>query len=72
MLPGLWTLLLPVTVREPVSDIWRSYIAQRLLWDIGLNVAFMPSIVVRRSAGKDEENVFAELEAEQDLYLKDS
>ena len=30
---GLFTLLLPTTVTGRVSDIWRGYIAVRLLWD---------------------------------------
>jgi hypothetical protein len=25
-----------------VSDIWRSYVSQRLLWDVGYVVAFAP------------------------------
>ena len=28
-----------------VSDIWRSYISQRLLWDVGYRVAFAPPLV---------------------------
>lgn len=32
-------------VHGRVSDIWRSYISQRLLWDIGYRVAFAPPLV---------------------------
>jgi hypothetical protein len=32
-------------VHGRVSDIWRSYVAQRLLWDAGLRVAFSPPVV---------------------------
>ncbi|CAE7333569.1 STL1 [Symbiodinium pilosum] len=30
---AFWGLLLPVTVHGRVSDIWRAYLAQKLLWD---------------------------------------
>ena len=43
--PAFWSLLLPVSVHGRVSDIWRSYIGQRLLWDIGMNVAFIAPLV---------------------------
>lgn len=32
-------------VHGRVSDIWRSYMAQRLLWDVGYQVAFSPPMV---------------------------
>lgn len=32
-------------VHGRVSDIWRSYVAQRLLWDVGYNIAFAPPMV---------------------------
>lgn len=31
---AFWSLLLPVSVNGRVSDIWRSYISQKLLWDV--------------------------------------
>jgi hypothetical protein len=40
--PALWSLMLPVTVHGRVSDIWRSYIAQRLFWDVGVHLTFAP------------------------------
>lgn len=30
---SFWGLLLPVTVHGRVSDIWRAYLTQKLLWD---------------------------------------
>ena len=36
-----------VQVHGRVSDIWRSYIVQRLLWDVGYSVAFSPPLVVQ-------------------------
>jgi len=37
--------MLPITVHGCVSDIYRSYVAQRLLWDAGYAVAFSPPMV---------------------------
>ena len=37
---AFWSLLLPVTVHGRVSDIWRSYIAQPVLWGTGSHLAF--------------------------------
>jgi hypothetical protein len=34
-----------MTVHGRVSDIWRSYVSQRLLWDVGCVVAFAPPMV---------------------------
>ena len=44
--PSFWALLLPITVHDCVSDIWRSYFAQRLFWDVGLQVGFLPRPIV--------------------------
>ena len=44
---GLWATLLPRTVHGRVSDIWRSYIAQRLFWDAGLALAFVGAHVTQ-------------------------
>eukprot|EP00965_Chrysotila_dentata_P017280 573579-Pleurochrysis_carterae.AAC.1 len=38
---ALWALLLPTTVNSKVSDVWRSYAAQRIFWDIGLQLSFV-------------------------------
>ena len=42
---ALWGLLLPVSVHGRVSDIWRSYAWQRLLWGCELRVAFSAPLV---------------------------
>ena len=39
---AFWSLLLPTTVAFRVTDIWRGYWAQRLLWDVGANLIFCP------------------------------
>lgn len=65
--PGLWSLLLPVSVHGRVSDIWRSYIAQRLLWDAGKTIAFTPPRVTQF---RNPHNPLADMKAEEDLYYK--
>ena len=64
---ALWALLLPVTVHGRVSDIWRSYFAQRLLWDVGLRIAFTPPRVTQI---RNPHNALADMHAEKDLYEK--
>ena len=65
---SFWALLLPVTVHGRVSDIWRSYIAQRLFWDTGLQVGFTarPLVVQNRNPHSN----LGDLNGEQDLYMK--
>jgi hypothetical protein len=65
--PALWSLLLPITVHGRVSDIWRSYFAQRLLWDIGLAVGFISPRVVQE---RNPHNFLADMDAEHDLYMR--
>jgi hypothetical protein len=50
-----------------VSDIWRSYIAQRVLWDAGKRIAFTPPRVTQF---RNPHNPLADMQAEGDLYLK--
>ena len=66
--PAFWALLLPVTVSGRVSDIWRSYLAQRLFRDVGLHLGFFarPLVVHDRSS----HSLIGDLKAEQDLYEK--
>ena len=65
---AFWALLLPITVHRQVSDIWRSYIAQRLFWDCDLQVGFVarPLVVQDRRAYNDLNDIYAE----RDLYVK--
>lgn len=65
--PALWTLLLPVTVHGRVSDIWRSYFAQRLMWDAGLLLAFTPP---RVDQFRNPHDALADMAAEDALYFK--
>lgn len=60
-------LYLPSTVSMRVSDIWRGYIAQRLIWEWGQNLVFSgPSAIQKRN----EHNLFQDYLQEEDLYKK--
>ena len=65
---ALWGLYLPVSVHGRVSDIWRSYIFQRLAKEVCLQIAFSasPWVEQRRNA----HSYIADLDAEHDLYFK--
>lgn len=65
---SFWGLFLPVTVNGRVSDIWRSYIAQRLFWDCGLSLAFSARPLVIQD--RNFHDYIRDLAAEEDLYLK--
>eukprot|EP00598_Pedospumella_elongata_P002189 CAMPEP_0184967532 /NCGR_PEP_ID=MMETSP1098-20130426/882_1 /TAXON_ID=89044 /ORGANISM="Spumella elongata, Strain CCAP 955/1" /LENGTH=607 /DNA_ID=CAMNT_0027489009 /DNA_START=25 /DNA_END=1848 /DNA_ORIENTATION=+ len=60
---ALFALLLPLTAHRRVSDIWRSYIAQRLFAEIGVRVAFhSPNCAhVRKSKDSDLPDMLSEL-----------
>jgi len=64
---AFWGLLLPVTVHGRVSDIWRAYLTQKLLWDVGQVVAFTPPHVVHDRVAHD---YLKDFHSEHDLYLK--
>ncbi|CAE7332858.1 STL1 [Symbiodinium sp. CCMP2592] len=64
---AFWGLLLPVTVHGRVSDIWRAYLTQKLLWDVGQVVTFMPSHVVHDRVAHD---YLKDFQSEGDLQLK--
>lgn len=48
---GFWALYLPNTIDGELSDIWRSYIGQRLFWEADLRVGFIgrPLVVQDRN-----------------------
>lgn len=54
-------------VHGRVSDIWRSFVAERLFWDIGMHVAFSPPLVTQL---RTPHNPLADMAAENDLYFK--
>lgn len=42
---AFWALFIPSAVSWRVSNIWRSYFAQRLLWEVHGHVLFVASTV---------------------------
>ena len=65
--PALFALLLPITVKSRVSDIWRAYYAGPLFRDIGVSVLFAPPKIDQiRTA----HNYIGDMNAESDLYFK--
>ena len=66
---SFWGLYLPISVPGRVTDIWRSYIVQRLMKDVGLHVIYTPPIVQHERSSHD---YLADHAAEADLYHKTS
>ena len=64
---GFFGLLLPISVPGRVSDIWRSYIVSRLLWETEHTLAFGPALVEQFRNPHDYMDDFAE---ERLLYEK--
>ena len=63
--PAFFGLLLPVTVTGRVSDIWRSYITERLLWDTDYKLAFASSFVTQY---RNPHSYMVDFVDEDDLY----
>jgi len=60
-------LYLPSTIDARVTDIWRGYIAQRILWELNSQLIFTsPSVYQVRNV----HNFMRDFEQELDLYLK--
>lgn len=64
---AFWGMLLPSTVPRRVSDIWRSYFAQCIFADAGLQLVFSPPKIMQE---RNKHNYLGDLNAEQDLYCK--
>lgn len=62
---AFWGLLLPSTVHGRVSDIWRGYLCQRLMWNVGLVTAFSQPWVAQY---RNPHSFLGDLQAEQPLY----
>jgi len=60
-----FSLLLPQTVTFRVNDIWRSFITQRLLWDIGGHLSYYPPNAYQDRTPHD---FLEDFYAEDDLY----
>jgi GDP-4-dehydro-6-deoxy-D-mannose reductase len=64
--PAFWALFLPSTVHSYTCDIVRSYIAQRIMWDFGMHVAFtVPQAMRSRS---ERFNLAIGVSEEKDLH----
>ena len=64
---SFWALLMPISVTSRVADIWRGYWAQRLLWDIGGSLCFLPPTAIQE---RNEHDFLNDFEQELDLYLQ--
>jgi hypothetical protein len=65
--PAFWALFIPGSVSFRVSDIWRSYWAQRLLWEVAGVVSFLPPFVYQE---RNAHNYIKDFEEEQQLYTQ--
>lgn len=63
---AFWGLLIPVSVSFRVSDIWRSYWVQRLLWDIGANLCFTEPTA---NQYRNQHNLLKDFADEYDFYM---
>ena len=66
---AFWGLYLPLSVAGRVTDIWRSFITQRLMRYIGLRVLYTPPIVTHERTAHD---YLADFSAESDVFLRTS
>ena len=64
---ALWGMMLPVSVHGRVSDIWRSYIMQRLMHDVGQVVGFVSPFVKQV---RNAHNYQGDFMSERPLYEK--
>jgi hypothetical protein len=64
-----FALYVPVSVSMRVADIWRGYLAQRLIWQVGCKLVFSgPNAFQERNV----HDLFKDFLLEQDLFLKGS
>ena len=62
-----WGMLLPMTVHGRVSDIWRSYFTQKVMWEQGKVMSFCPSIV---NHIRNQHRLIKDFDAEMPLYTQ--
>ena len=60
-------MLLPISIHGRVSDIWRSYVTQRLMWLAGGRLAFGPPLVTQH---RNVHDYLADFDSEVPLYTK--
>ncbi|KAH8058910.1 hypothetical protein JL720_13926 [Aureococcus anophagefferens] len=64
---AFWALLLPASVHGRVADIWRGFVAQRVLRAAGLRLAFLPPGVTQL---RNDHDALADYMSERPLYEK--
>ncbi|XP_067669910.1 uncharacterized protein [Haliotis asinina] len=64
---ALWALLIPSTTTVRVCDIWRGYWAQRLLWEMGGNLGFLPPNAFQK---RNSHSYLSDAKDENDLYYQ--
>jgi hypothetical protein len=64
---AFWGLLLPVSVHGRVTDIWRSYFAQRIMFSLGQSLMFTSPFVTQC---RNAHSYLADFNSESDLYTK--
>ena len=67
MYKAFWGLLLPFTVPGRVTDIWRSFVAQKFFHELGLALIYEGPLVKHDRSPHD---YLADFQAELELYLK--
>ena len=64
---SFWGILLPATVHGRVSDIWRSYFTERILWELDLRLMFTGPFV---SQYRNAHSFMADFNSESPLYTQ--
>ncbi|XP_041376329.1 probable glycosyltransferase STELLO1 isoform X1 [Gigantopelta aegis] len=64
---ALWALLIPTTTTFRVCDIWRGYWAQRLLWEMGGTLGFLPPNAFQK---RNSHSYLDDAVQEKDLYFE--
>lgn len=49
---AFWGLFLPLSVHSHIADIWRAYVTQRMMWDVGGRLHFVPSQMIAKPRNK--------------------
>ncbi len=64
---AFWGMLLPITVHGRVTDIWRGYIAQRLMRLLDLHLVYTPAMVRQV---RNPHSYMRDFNSELDLYTR--
>ncbi len=66
---GFWGLVLPISTSFRVCDIWRGYWVQRVLWEMGASLCFLPPSAIQY---RNPHDLLKDFSSEVDLYLRTS